>query len=150
MKKLQIAGAILSIAGLIATVTLLFTASKTALFLSQSQQTSGKVVDMIVRSTIQAPDSAVVKTTIPVIRFKDAQGADHEFECSPSEAVKVRIGQKVDIRYIKGKETSQSRIARSFLDNWGFIMILGVISILLDGIGFPLFFASLKKESEKK
>jgi hypothetical protein len=144
MKKTQKIGIALIFCGLIATFGFLVSVAGKAVFIIQSQQTSGRVVDMVIRSN-QSPSGTTLQTAYPVIRYKDAKGIEKEFETPPSFSKNMKIGQKVILRYFTGSDTKVPKIVRSFAETWTITIILGVLSIILNGIGFPLFWKSLKK-----
>jgi hypothetical protein len=143
MKKAQVIGLVFILCGLISTLSFSILTVRTGIFIIRSHQTSGRVVDMVVRSAA-AKNGPTVKTSYPVIRYKDKSGNDQEFEIAPS-ANNLRIGQKVAVQYIPGKDVNTSRIAGTFTQTWGIILVLGIISIMLNGIGFPILLKSVKK-----
>jgi hypothetical protein len=144
MKKTQKIGIALIFCGLIATFAFLVSVGGKAVFIIQSQQTSGRVVDMVIRSS-QTSNGTTLQTAYPVIKFKDAKGIEKEFETSASFSKNMRIGQKVVLRYFPGSDTKVPRIVRSFAETWTITIILGVLCIVLNGIGLPLFWKSVKK-----
>jgi hypothetical protein len=143
MKKSLIPGLIVSITGLISTLIFAVLVIQTTIFITQSVKTTGKVSDMVIRST-KTSDSTTVQTAYPVIQYNDKKGDKLEFELPASEAGKYRIGQRVPVRYIPGKDPKNSRIEGSFAQTWGRILLLGLISLILDSVGLPLLVQSKK------
>ncbi|HEX2957544.1 MAG TPA: DUF3592 domain-containing protein [Chitinispirillaceae bacterium] len=137
MKKSMVPGLILSVAGLISTLVFATLVIQTTFFIAQSKKTTGKVSDMVIRSS-KASDGTTVQAAYPVIRYQDNKGNELEFELPASQAHKYRIGQRVPIRYIPGHDPKSSRINGTFLQTWGSILLLGLISLILDSIGLPL------------
>lgn len=143
MKKSLIPGLVVSVAGLISTLIFSILVIQTTLFITQSKKTTGKVSDMVMRSS-KASDSTTVQTAYPIIQYKDIKGDALEFELPASAASKYRIGQRVPVRYIPGKDSKSARIEGSFVKTWGRILLLGLISLILDSIGLQLLVQSKK------
>jgi hypothetical protein len=143
MKKSMVPGIVVSVTGLISTLIFSILVIQTTIFITQSKKTMGKVSDMVIRST-KTSDSTTVQTAYPVIRYKDSKGEELEFELPASEASKYRIGQRVSLRYIPGKDPTKSKLEGSFVHTWGKILFLGFISLILDSIGLPLLVQSKK------
>ncbi len=143
MKKSLIPGLVVSVTGLISTLIFSILVIQTTLFITQSEKTTGKVSDMVMRSS-NNPDGTSVQTAYPVIQYNDKKGGTKEFELAASEAGKYRIGQRVPVRYIPGKDPKSSRIQGSFVQTWGKILFLGLISLILDIAGLPLLVQAKK------
>lgn len=138
-------GFIISVAGFLFTIIFAVLVFQKAFFVIQSQKTTGRVSDMVIRST-KAADGTTIQTAYPVISFNNQKkGEEQSFELPASYAQKYRIGQRIPLRYIPGKDPKKSQITGSFVQTWGNILFSGILGFILDCIGLPLLMIQLKK-----
>jgi hypothetical protein len=146
MKKSMTTGFIISVAGFLFTLIFAILVFQKAFFVIQSQKTTGRVSDMVIRSK-KNTDGTTVQTAYPVISFKNEKGEEQSFELSPSYAQKYRIGQRIPLRYKPGHDPKSARITGTFLQTWGIVLFSGIMGFILDCIGLPLLMIQLKKKS---
>lgn len=144
MKKSMSTGYIFAVTGFVFTIVFAALVFQKTFFIAQSQKTTGRVSDMVIRST-KAKDGTTIQTAYPVISFNNQKSEEQSFELPASYAQKYRIGQRVPLRYKPGQDPKKSQITGTFVQTWGSILFSGILGLILDCIGIPLLMIQLKK-----
>jgi len=150
MKILKIIGLIFFLIGLVLLVAGLLSYNFTQKFITNSEVTTGTVIDLV-RGTSDSDNSGTVTYIYyPVVQFKTNNGSVIEFKSSVgSNPPSARKGDQVQVRYPE-QDPYKARID-SFMQLWFVSIIVGGLGVVFAGIGRMMLGLVIRsKQHEKK
>jgi hypothetical protein len=137
MKPIKLTGILFTLIGLAALIGAAVSVIRTRAFMRNSVPTSGEIVGIATTTDIDS-DGHRSTSHFPIIRFSDGEGNKVEFQSSSSISGGITVGQMVAVRYLPDNP-AEARMARSFMDIWGFSLLSTLLGAAFASLGIFFF-----------